>query len=90
VFQEGHLQTSDDSEAGHPRLGLNTQDQGGAKVDSAGAALGEDALPCIFLSSHRVAFLPSPHLIAFLSSSLSLFLSFFLFLFLLLLSPSRW
>jgi hypothetical protein len=41
---EGHLQTGDDSEAGHPRLGLKTQDQGGAKVDSAGAALGEDAL----------------------------------------------
>ena len=41
---EGHLQTGDDSEAGHPRLGLKTQDQGGAKVDSAGAALGENAL----------------------------------------------
>ena len=30
----------------HPRLGLKTQEQGGAKVDSAGAKiLGKDALP---------------------------------------------
>jgi hypothetical protein len=57
VFQEGHLQTGYDSEAGHPRLGLKTQGQGGAKVDSAGAALGEGT-PSLSLSSHRFAFLP--------------------------------
>jgi hypothetical protein len=48
---EGHLQIGDDSEAGYPRLGLKPQDQGGAKVDSAGAALGEDALSLPLLPS---------------------------------------
>jgi hypothetical protein len=43
----------------HPRLGLKTQDQGGAKVDSAGAVLGEDALPLPLLPS---ICLPSSHL----------------------------
>jgi hypothetical protein len=82
---EGHLQTGDDSEAGHPRLCLKTQDQGGAKIDSAGAALGEDALSLPLLPS---ICLPPSHLIVFLSCflpvSLSFFLSFFLSLSLLL------
>jgi hypothetical protein len=41
------------------------------RLDSAGADLGEDA--CLFLSSHRFAFLPPPHLIGFLSPPLSVF-----------------
>jgi hypothetical protein len=57
-----------------PRLGLKTQEQGGAKVDSAGAKiLGKT--PCLSLSSHRFAFLPPiSHLITLLLSFLSLFL----------------